>query len=103
MKRLHQYQKEAESTLNSLDGLQPAGTDSYFYTRLMARMESSPPNFWARAAYFLTKPAVSLAILVFLLVLNGLLIFSGGPEPEEAQHQDYVAQQISYFDNLNIP
>jgi hypothetical protein len=103
MKRLHQYQEEAEATLNSLEGLQPVGTDSFFYTRLMARMESTPPNFWAKAAYFLAQPAVSLSILIFFLLLNGFLIFSDGPETEEAQPQDYVAQQISYFDNLNNP
>lgn len=103
MKRLHQYQEEAEATLNSLEGLQPVGTDSFFYTRLRARMESTPPNFWVRAAYFLSRPAVSLSILFLLLLLNGFLIFGDGPESEEGQQHDYVAQQISYFDNLNNP
>jgi hypothetical protein len=103
MKRLHQYQEEAEATLNSLEELQPVGTDSFFYTRLMARMESTPPNVWVRAAYFLSKPVVSLSILLFFLLLNGFLIFSNGPETEDVQPQDYVAQQISYFDNLNNP
>jgi hypothetical protein len=103
MNRLHHYQDEVESTLNSLDGLQPVGTDPFFYTRLIARMEATPPNFWARAAYFLAQPAVSLSILFFFLVLNGFLIFSAGQETEEGPHQEYVAQQISYFDNLTNP
>lgn len=95
-------QNEVELTLISLDGVQRAKPSPFFYTRLMAKMESSPLSLWSRAMAFLSQPAVSLSLLFFFLLLNGYLVFSSLQESEDAgTTQDYVAQQISYFDNLN--
>lgn len=97
-------QNEVERTLNSLDGMSRAEASPFFFTRLTAKMESAPLSYWTRAMAFLAQPAVSLSILFFFLLLNGYLVFSSLQESEEAgTTQDYVAQQISYFDNQNNP
>ena len=102
MEKLPTIQNEVELTLNSLNGMQRAEASPFFFTRLTAKMEASPLSFWTRAMAFLSQPAVSLSLLLFFLVLNGYLVFSSLQESEEVSStQDYVAQQISYFDNLN--
>lgn len=104
MDKLATIQNEVEQTLNSLNGLSRAEASPFFYTRLTARMESAPLSVWTRALAFLSQPAVSLSLLFFFLVLNGYLVFSSLQENEEAgSTQEYVAQQISYFDTPNNP
>ena len=104
MDKLPTIQNEVELTLNSLDGLKRAEASPFFFTRLTARMESAPLSVWTRAFAFLSQPAVSLSLLFFFLLLNGYLVFSSLQENEEAgSTQDYVAQQISYFDNQINP
>lgn len=95
-------QNQVELTLSSLDEVSRAEASPFFYTRLMAKMESSPVSIWTKAISFLAQPAVSLSLLFFFLLLNGYLVFSSLEENEDlSSTQDYVAQQISYFDNLN--
>lgn len=95
-------ENQVDLTLNSLDGISKAEASPFFYTRLMAKMESTPGNMWTRSIAFLAQPAVSLSLLFFFLILNGYLVFSSFEENDDmGGTQDYVAQQISYFDNLN--
>lgn len=101
MEQWSNMENQVERTLNSLDAVSRAEASPFFYTRLMARMESAPLSVWTRAVAFLAQPAVSLSILFFFLLLNGYLVFSSLKESEEPSTQDYVSQQISYFDNLN--
>jgi hypothetical protein len=95
-------QRQVDLTMSSLDGLSRAETKPFFYTRLTARMESGYESFWAKSLAFLARPAVALSILFVFLMINGYLIFSNLGQPEETIQQDYVSQQISYFDN-NMP
>lgn len=104
MDKLPTIHNEVELTLNCLDGLSRAEASPFFFTRLTAKMESAPLSVWTRALAFLSQPAVSLSLLFFFLLLNGYLVFSSLQENEETgSTQDYVAQQISYFDNQINP
>lgn len=61
--------EELEQILNSLHGISRAEMPPFFYTRLQAQLDKQNQG----AGYFwsvLTKPAVSLATLFLLLVLN---------------------------------
>jgi len=57
-----------EQHLKSVEGMQEATTDHFFYTRLRARMERQGGQF----GFF--KPGWAIAILVVLLVVNSLLL-----------------------------
>jgi hypothetical protein len=50
---------------------------------------------------WLAKPAVSLGILLLFLMLNGYLLMNRFQQEDEqvTPGTEYVAQQISYFDN----
>ena len=90
---------EVQLTLGSLDGVERASAGPFFYTRLMARMESEQASVWVRAAAWLTRPQVALGLLVFLLVMNGLLLLNSFNAKEETAVPDYVVHQISYFES----
>ena len=57
--------------LQSLQGMQEAGTDDFFYTRLKARMEKNLPQLgWG----FPLKPVWMIGTLVMLLTVNGIML-----------------------------
>lgn len=57
--------------LQSLQGLQETGTDDFFYTRLMARMERKESTLvWN----FPIKPVWLAGALTVLLFINGLML-----------------------------
>jgi hypothetical protein len=98
MQHKQDLQKEVDLTLNSFDGASRAEAPAFFYTRLIARMESGSVSIWSRWVEILARPVVSLSILFIFLLMNGYLILSNLPEEEEVSQQDYVSQQITYFD-----
>jgi hypothetical protein len=98
MQHKEDFQKEVDLTLNSFDGASRAEAPAFFYTRLIARMESVSVSIWSRWAAILARPAVSLGILFIFLLMNGYLILSNLPKEEESHQQDYISQQITYFD-----
>ena len=104
MKSREQIQLEVDQILESLDGLKRAETTPFFYTRLMARLDNTPVGVWNQWMAFIARPAVSLGLLFIFLVMNGYLLLNKFSENNDqtAQGSDYVAQQITYFDN-NTP
>jgi hypothetical protein len=100
MKNKGDIEQQAEMIISSLDGIQRAETKPFFYTRLMARMEGGSANVWSRWMAFLAKPAVSLALLLVFLLINGYLIFSKLQTRQDisAPGYDYAVTQISYLD-----
>ena len=57
--------------LQSLQGMQEAGTNDFFYTRLKARMEKNlPQQGWG----FPLKPVWMIGTLVMLLTVNGIML-----------------------------
>lgn len=102
MQQHDDIQRQVDLTMNSLDELSRAETMPFFYTRLAARMDRRYESIWTKSLSLLARPAVALSILFVFLLVNGYLIFSSLEQREDAIQQDYVAQQISYFDN-NMP
>lgn len=93
--------REVERTMESLEGLKRAETDPFFYTRLMARLERTETNVWNRWMEFLSRPAVSLGLLFLFLLMNGYLLVNrlSADDDQVTPGSEYVAQQITYFDN----
>ncbi len=106
MKSKKEITEYTEQVLNSLDGIQRAETQPFFYTRLQARMEEGTVNSWNQWMAYLSRPAVSLALLLVFLMINGYLIFSrisSQPELTPAA-SDYAVMQVSYLEpNPELP
>jgi len=90
-----------DQVLNSLDSIQRAETQPFFYTRLMAKMEGENYNEWNKWMSIISRPVVSLGILLVFLMINGYLIFSKMEAEKEVSmaSSDYAAMQVSYLDN----
>lgn len=67
-----QRNKNIEDILNSLNDINRASPAPFLLTRIQARMsnQSVQINAWSRLASFISKPAVAMAGIVILLLLN---------------------------------
>lgn len=73
MKKEQIPQTRIDDILQSLDGIQRAEPQPFFYTRLQAKLDvPDETNNWR----WLSKPAFSFATLLLLLVLNIAMISS---------------------------
>jgi hypothetical protein len=57
--------------LQHMQGMQEVGTDDFFYTRLMARMESEKPD---KSWNLPLKPVWVVGSLALLLAMNGFML-----------------------------
>jgi hypothetical protein len=63
-----------ERALESFDGLQRATPQPWFYTRVKARLQREEKTVWESIGSFLSKPAVALAALTTILVVNVFIL-----------------------------
>ena len=98
--------QELEVILNSLDGVQKASPEPFFYTRLMSRMQSTEDNGWVRVLKFVSRPAFALGTAVVFLLINGYILFSqynSTTEPADESTQalavEYTSLTTSFYDN----
>jgi hypothetical protein len=70
MDQQNRVNKQIEEILNSVDGIVPADPGPFFYTRVVARLESREKNSWMRISAFLTRPSVAIASIVILVAVN---------------------------------
>ncbi len=70
MKKENNKETRMEQILSSLDGIERAQPQPWFYTRLRVRLEKHSVNGWEKVSKFLSRPAVVFATLCIVLVLN---------------------------------
>ncbi len=68
-------EKKVEATLNSLDGLEKASPGPFFFTRLQVRLLKEQNNRWSSISSFITRPAVAIAGISFIILLNVAALF----------------------------
>ena len=108
--------KKIDKTLDSLEGIQRAEPQPYFYTRLTGRLQRNEKTFWETTGAFLAKPAVAVASLCFIIVLNGFILFRQDSEILTSKTQlpttasetvmstdnEYILASSSSFDYENL-
>lgn len=67
--------KKVEEALNSLEGIQKAEPQPFFYTRLMSRLQRDQKTRWEVMGSFLARPVVVIACLCVVLVFNAFILF----------------------------
>lgn len=96
MKPGNNIEKRIDQTLNSLDGIQRAEPQPWLYARIMKRLHrEEDKTAWGAIGSFLARPAVAIAGLCFILVLNGFLLFK-----EEKESQAIVSEQMVESESL---
>src|SRR5690349_15996006 len=76
MKQRNDMEKRVEEALGSLDGIQRAEPQPWLFSRVKARMIQEEKTPWGTIGSFLARPAIAIAGLCFILVLNGVLLFN---------------------------
>lgn len=72
MKKRYNKEEEIERTLQSLEGIQPAEPNPFFYTRLQARMEQK----FVKKTGWQWRPVYAYAALGLVLLLNFTTIYT---------------------------
>jgi hypothetical protein len=86
--------KKADKALESLEGIQRAEPQPYFYTRLTGRLQRDEKNLWATAGSFLAKPVVVAICLGFVLVFNAFIVFRKDTVKESSLAVQQTEQQL---------
>lgn len=105
-------EKKIEEALNSLDGIQRAEPQPFFYTRVIGRLQKEERTIWETMGSFISRPAVVIAGLCAILVVNGFILLNQGGAttiPSQAATEqiintdnDYILASSSSFDYANI-
>ena len=70
-------QQEIEQTLQSLEGIKRAEANPFLFTRIQARM-AKKETVWERTFSFISKPAIAMAIVLLVMVVNGWALLGSG-------------------------
>ena len=75
MKHKADIQHKADKAMESLDGMARATASAWTYTRVKARLLQEAKKPWERVAAILARPAVAVAGLVVILLVNAFILF----------------------------
>lgn len=89
MESRNDIDKKVEEILQSLDGMQRAAPQPWFYTRLQARLQREEKTGWVKVGSFLAKPVVAIAGLCLILVMNAILLLK---QDNQGITPDYASQ-----------
>ncbi|HEY5368996.1 MAG TPA: hypothetical protein VIJ75_08395 [Hanamia sp.] len=64
-----------QETFDSLEGMEKASVNPFFFTRLEARMNNEK-NVWGRVSSFFARPVIAFACICFVIMVNTAVIFS---------------------------
>ena len=93
------FGKRADKTLESLDGIQRAEPQPYFFTRLKARLEREDKSIWEMIGSLLARPAIAVVGLCLILALNVIILV----QKETTTTPSYVsADNMQPQDDENI-
>ena len=118
MKHKVDIEKRVEEVLNSLDGIRRAQPQPWFFSRIQARLGrevAEEKTVWGALGSFLSKPAVAIASLCVIMLLNGVLLLNRPTkisstviavqsEQTASDSESYIASSSSFdFENLVQP
>lgn len=100
-----------EKALESIDGIQRATPQPWFYTRVRARLQREEKTVWETIGSFLSKPVVAMAALAAVLMLNVVIlskqnhlqdVSSVGAQPIQVTDSESIIASNSSFDYENL-
>lgn len=91
MKSNEHINKLTDEALNSLDGASRAAAKPYLLTRLHARMQNEKESSWDNALRFISRPAVALAGLCLVVVINAAIGYNYSEKITVVQEEQYAS------------
>ena len=102
MKNNEHINKLTEEALNSLDGTSRATAKPYLLTRLNARMQNEKANSWDNALRFISKPAVALAGLCLVIVINATVGYNYKEQTATVVQDEQYASVDEYSSSVTV-
>jgi len=109
MKKNSSVEKKVDATLGSIDGIQPAIPSPYFYTKVLAKINSDNGSVWEKWSAFFLRPTIAFAIICFIIVINALVLYSKYdnyvPPPDQtllASSDEYNESITALYDLENV-
>ena len=112
MKQRREMDSRVENVLQSLDGIERAKPAPWLFTRVNARLAGEERTTWGMMSSFLARPAVTIAGLCIILVLNVSLLLNKGRSvvspamvhTEHVESESLIASSSSFdYENLVQP
>jgi len=108
MKSQNNIDREVDKTMNALDGLAPAKTDPFFYSRLSAKLENRDQTEHEESFSF--GFAFSMAAVVLFLSLNvaSFTFYDNMFVQDDVQQEEFIDEMayeyqvfdLSYYENF---
>ena len=76
MNKLTDMQRKVDEAMDSVLNIGRAHPAPFFYTRLMARINSQEQNYWERMSSFVGRPAFAFVTVSMVLMLNIFVAFN---------------------------
>lgn len=101
MKSQKNIDREVDKTMNALDGMEPAKTDPFFYSRLSAKLENRDQTDQEEPFSF--GFAFTMAAVIIFLTLNiaSISLYEdqfGGEDALQQEFVDEIAYEYQVFD-----
>ena len=101
-------QQEIEQTLQCLDGAKRAEANPFLFTRIKSRM-AKKDSAWERAFFFISKPAIAMAIVLLVMAVNGWALLGSdsndnviGDSVSELANEYNVVASVDNYDYENM-
>ena len=100
-----------DRVLSSLDGMERARPQPWFYTRLKARLQKEDSTAWERISRLVSRPSVAIASLCMVLLLNVFFLLQSDQETggsyqvaqgDQVVESESLIASSSSFDYENI-
>ncbi len=98
---------QIENTLSSLDKVQRATPQPFFYTRLTARLSNSQQNIWELFSAYITRPSIAFSGISLIIIMNIMAAWLNvktpviAEEPEAVVTEEYTQFATNFYDLEN--
>jgi Na+/proline symporter len=99
MTNLRKIENKVEKTLASIDHATRAKANPFLYTRIMASLKREEKGPWGLASSFINRPAIALAAILVVLIMNSLVFFQSSETNQQPvmQEEDQIfASEYNY-------
>ena len=76
MKKNLSPEKKVDAALSSIDNIEPAVPSPYFYTKVMAKINTTRVAVWEKWTSFFLRPTIAFATICFIIVINAFVLYS---------------------------
>lgn len=94
--------KKIDEAMQSLDDVEKASPRPFFFTRLEARMQREKSR-WETISSFLSKPAVAIACICLIIIINAAVILSSGNLNTSTDQQNNELATADEYNSVSAP